>query len=241
MLTSCATLVNQSTKIVTIHTTEPSKIIYKQDTVETENNKTHLKVERKKEVLSIVAKTDSISKTILLEPKNSFMFWFNIPSNYALGMLIDMKNPKRYSYPGKIYLNSEDSINRYCKYGKIDNKGELYLHLSLPHVNSFYLKPMNEGQKINTGFWGLSFGLDYYYSKNQFINLGVSGVMDFFMPLPAAVDIAGEHESMESIYIYLSNNHKIQRFSMGYGLSFARNTWNFNDYGKDPKYEIMAN
>ena len=235
LLSSCATIMNQPLMSMKVHTTEASKIIYKGDTIKTINNKASLWVERKKEILSIVAITDSITKTIEIKPINSFLYWLNIPCSYGIGMLVDMDNPKRYSYPKGIYINSADTISNHYRYSQSGNKGELHLHLSLPHINSFSLKPKNEARKVNTGFWGFSIGFDYYHSNNQFVNLGTSGVMDFFLPVPAAVDLSGENELMSSWYISLSNNHKIKRFTIGYGLSYGRNTWNlsYSDWG-DP-------
>lgn len=232
--TSCATILNGPHKSITVYTTEPSKIILHTDTINTIDNKANFNVERRKEPIIITASTDNLTKEIEVEPKNSFMFWSNI-CNYGIGMFIDRKNPKRYSYPQRIYLNSTDTISRYYKYGKANNKGELLLHLSLPYINSFNLKPKNEGTKINTGFWGLTVGLDYYHSKNQFLNVGVSGVLDFIVPFPAPVDFSGEHEWMSSRYVSVSNNHKLGRFSLGYGLSYAKNTWEFRYYDRfDP-------
>jgi len=214
---------------VRVHTTEPSKIIHRYDTIKTVNNKANLSVERKKEVLSIVAMTDRITKPIEIKPRNSFAYWLNIYPTplFWTGFLIDKNNPKRYSYPKRIYINSADTISKYYSYSQSDNKGEFHLHLSLPHMNTFCLNPKNEDYKVSIGFWGLSIGLDYYHSSNQFINIGVSGVMDFFLPFPAAVDLSGEHEAANSLYVSLSNNHKVGRFSIGYGLSFGRNTWSF--------------
>ena len=164
------------------------------------------------------------------------MYWVNIPYSYGIGMLVDMNNPKRYSYPKRIYINSTDSRSNYYHYSQSDNKGEVHLHLSLPYINSFSLKPKNETRKVNTGFWGLSIGLDYFHSNNQFINIGTSGVLDFFLPFPAAVDMSGENELMSSWYISLSNNHRLGRFSVGYGLSYGRNTWDlsYSDWGDPP-------
>ena len=235
LLSSCATIVNQPYKNVKVYTTEPSKIIYGQDTIKTINNKANLMVERKKELLSIATMTDSITKTIEIKPRNSFMYWCNITHTFGIGLLVDKNKPKRYSYPKRIYINSADTISNYYRYSQSKNKGELHLHLSLPHINSFSLKPQNEARKINTGFWGFSIGFDYYHSNNQFVNLGTSGVMDFFLPVPGAVDLSGENELMSSWYISLSNNHKIQRFTIGYGLSYGRNTWtlSYSDWG-DP-------
>lgn len=234
-MTSCATIMNQMQQNLTIYTTEPGKIIYNRDTAKTINNKANFRVERKKEPISFTVTTDSLTKTFQVASQNSFMYWSNIFCNYGIGMLVDRKSPKRCSYPQRIYFDSTDTINNYSRFGQLYNKGELYLHLSLPHINSFRLIPESEGVKVNTGFWGLTIGLDYYYSKNRFINLGISGVSDFFIPFPAAVDLSGEYELMSSRYISLSNNKRLKRFTIGYGLSYARNTWDFRYYGRfDP-------
>ncbi|MDR0343401.1 MAG: hypothetical protein LBI49_09790, partial [Nocardiopsaceae bacterium] len=166
---------------------------------------------KKDEVFSICAITDSITKNVKIEPTLPLF------------------------YPRLIYLNLADATGKYYRYIP-EKKGELHLHLSLPHVNSFQMSPKDESEKINTGFWGLAIGLDYYHLEKQFINFRFSGVMDFFIPVPAAVDIGGEHETLSSLYISLSNNHKLGRFSIGYGLSYARNNWNFSyeDWGNPP-------
>ncbi len=216
LMTSCASIIY---------------IVVNNDTIKTINNKANLTVKRKKEELRITAYTDSLSKNLRIKPKNSSAYWDNILL-YGIGMLIDMNNPKRYSYPQKIYINSADTINRYFRYGQVNNKGELYLHLSLPHINSFSLVPENEPRKTNIGCWGLTIGLDYYHAKNQFVNLGISGVSDFFVPFPAAVDISGEYELMYSSYISLSNNHKFKRFSLGYGIAYGKNIWDLRYYNQ---------
>lgn len=110
LLTSCATIINQSHKNITVYTTEPTKIALNQDTINTFNNQVTLNVERKNETINFTAFTDSLTKTIAVKPNNSFMYWSNIFCNYGIGMLVDRKNPKRYSYPKRIYINSTDTI-----------------------------------------------------------------------------------------------------------------------------------
>ena len=191
-----------------------------------------MKVERKNESFSIIATTDSLTKSIKIEPRSSIMYWSNICFNYGIGMLVDMKNPKRYSYPDKIYINSADSREDYSTYGKANNKGELYLHLSLPLVNPFRMTLENGETKAKIGVLGITLGLDYYHSKNQFIHLGISGLSGGFSfknsKLEPSEDIFFSDNTLESLaseYISLSNNHKIGRFAIGYGLSCAKNTW----------------
>lgn len=235
LLTSCASIMNQSHTHITVYTTEPSEIILNRDTILTIDNQATLKVERKNEVINIIATSDSLTKEIEVEPKNSIMFYSNIFFNYGFGMLLDRKNPKRYAYPQRIFINSEDTDNRFYRYGHPNMKGDFHMHISMPHINTFMSQPENEESKINTGFWGLTIGLDYYHQKNQFLNFSISGVSDFFVPVPAAIDIIGEYELLSSRYVSFSNNHRLARFTLGYGLSYARNTWDLRFYDRfDP-------
>ncbi len=222
LTTSCATIMNQSHKYVTVHTTKQSKIVYKQDTINTIDNKAHLKVERKKEALSFEVSADTLTKPVRINPKNSMMYWSNIIFNFGLGMFVDNHNPKRYTYPEKIYINSTDVQSKYYRYGKANNKGEVYLHLSLPVPPSFcffLMKPENETGKYHAGMEIVAIGLDYYHSKNQFVHLGGSYYEG------GSLGIKEDREYVNSYYFCLSNNHKIGRFSIGYGLSYAKNTW----------------
>lgn len=89
------------------------------------------------------------------------------------------------------------------------------------------MQPKNENYITNTSYWGTTIGIDYYYKKNQFINFGLSCAFGLIFPLPAAVDFVGNIEFGSSQYIHVSDNRKIKKFSVGYGLCFARNTWNY--------------
>ena len=232
-ISSCATVFNSPTKQIAINTTSPAQVIYNNDTLSTINNRAIIQVPRQKESLIIKIIGDSISKTININSKNSFAYWLNAYPTpmFWTGFSIDKKNPKRYTFPGRVYINTSDSSGKYLRYDHRDKKGQIFLNVSFPWVNSFCLKPDNENYKSNTGFWGLALGLDYYHSKHQFLTLTTSAVTDFFVPVPAAVDYKGLYEIMSSTYIGLSNNHKIRNFSLGYGLSIAHNTWNLHYSG----------
>ena len=227
LLSSCATVGNRPYTRVLISTTKPSQIIYHGDTLQTSRNKVALTVDRKNEPVKITVLNDTLEKYIEIQPTNSFAYWANILYTFGIGMIADKHSPRRYTYPRRIYLNSSDTISEYFKFSQSKNKGELHLHFAIPYINSFSLIPENEKRKSNTGFWGISLGLDYYHSNNEFISLSITGASDFFVPFPAAVDISGEYEQMSSGYLSLSNNHRISRLTIGYGVSYGRNAWEF--------------
>jgi len=210
-----------------IRTTKPSLIIHNGDTITTIKNRAILTLDRNKDPVSIISISDSIQNRTIINSKNSIGYYFNL-FNLGIGMMIEKNKPKRYDYPWKIRINSSDTSTTYYRSDGGPKKGSLFLHLSLPHINSFYFSPDKEKAKSNTGFWGLSIGFDYFHTNNQFFNLSASAVSDFFVPIPAAIDISGEFELMTSTYLSLTNNHKVNHFSFGYGISFVKNTWDLS-------------
>lgn len=223
-LTSCATILNQPITYMHIRTTRPAKIVHDNDTIETKKNKALLTLERSKEPVTITTITDSVKNQIIIKSRNSIAYKYNL-FNLGIGMFIDRNDPKRYDYPWTVKINPIDTILKIYDYYQIPKKGSVLLHISLPWINSFYFRPEDEKLKLNTGFWGAALGLDYFYNNKQFLNFTASAVSDFFIPIPAAIDLSGEFEFMSSYYFSLSNNHKINRLSMGYGISYASNTW----------------
>ncbi|MCC5918632.1 MAG: hypothetical protein JJU02_15020 [Cryomorphaceae bacterium] len=232
LLPSCATMLNSKQTSVKIISNEPISLIINEDTVINNSTEKKISVNRSKEPLIATIYKDNLTKTIKIKPRNSFAYWLNIYPNWHLwtGFLFDKNKAKRYTYPKRVYLDMTDTNRQYYTYLPWRRKGNIDFHLSIPHINIFLLNPENESSKSSIGFWGLTFGLDYYHSKNQFINASISGVSDFFFPIPAAVTIIGEYELMSSIFTTLSNNHRLGHFTFGYGLSYARNIWDYQYY-----------
>jgi hypothetical protein len=242
--TSCATVINGRYTNVVIHTTEPSKIIINQDTLTTTKNEVALALQRKKENVPFAAIVDGkTTDGYVLEPRNSAAFYGNLYYGAlgVAGMAIDWKNPKRFTYRKHVYLNSADTIPIFYNNDQSDKKGRIFLNFSIPYVNMIRLKPIGEPSKNNTGFWGISVGADYYYRSSTFANLTVGAATDFYLPVIGAVSDSGERELMTSVYVSASNNHRLDRLSLGYGLTFARNGWNYSpDLDEPERYRRSA-
>ncbi len=229
-LPGCATLLNSNQTRVSLYTAKPASIIYMGDTLATVNDKVTIRVERDAKNLKVVLLEDSVSKPVTIPSNMSFAWYSNILFNYGLGMLVDARTPKRFGYQRHAFLTSNPSSAGIARIAPYNKKGDLYLHLSLPHVNYFSLYPQSEGRKEKIGFWGITGGLDYFHRHNQFVQLSITGAMDFFFPVPAAIDISGEYELMSTLNVSLTNNHRIRRWKLGYGLSLARNSWEWRYY-----------
>lgn len=216
---------NMPTRKINVYTSESAIVIYKSDTVVTQNNVAKLEVLRSKDSLKLIVKTDSQSQLLKVASKNSFFYWFNIIQNYGIGMMVDRKNPKRYTYKGKLYVNFSDSVFRINPFEDKNRKGNEYFHISLPHFNVFQFKPSDSKRIENAGFWGLSLGYEYYYSDKAYVGFYGDAVTDIFIAVPAPIDYEGAVESMGSAYLSLTNNHRLGRLSLGYGLSYGVNYW----------------
>ncbi|MEZ4995859.1 MAG: hypothetical protein R2824_35915 [Saprospiraceae bacterium] len=228
LCSSCATLFNPRTERIDIITTEPARIVVFQDTFHQIDQRARLQVPRSMQPLRVEVITDSVSNDFFIGSKNSFAYWINIYFNYGLGMLIDSDSPKRYSYPSLVYI---DPLQANGQYHLIDPDGHLnqwHARLYLPYLNFFHLQPDREpDSKSLAGFWGIAAGLDFYHQPNQFAELILSAESGFSFPFPAPVDFSGEYQVADSWHISLSNLHQSGRFSLGYGLSYSRNTWRF--------------
>lgn len=236
---SCATILNPEFKAMTIYTPGPSKIIIQKDTLHTEANEVHFSVPRSKEPLNLRVIADSSDQDLSISARSSFAYYLNIPYNYGLGMLVDKNNPKRYTYPRRIYLDS--SWSRGFKIFPATHRGDLNFQISFPYINSFITQPFGENRKANTGFWGLGAGIDYYHQDRQYLSLNARTVSDFFFPIPAPVTYEGGKDFMSSNYLSLSNHHRINHFDWGYGLSWIENRWGRDVYEEifDPGIQII--
>ena len=113
---------------------------------------------------------------------------------------------------------------------KTYGKGAWDLRLSMPYINHFILKPNGERDISSAGFLGAAIGFDYYHQNTQYLSVIAGGVMDYKIPAPMGIDYDYGEEIVENEFCYstfigLTNNHRYEFFSLGYGLSYSHNAW----------------
>jgi len=197
-----------------------------------------VKVKRSKKDLPIQLITDTLIKDYIIKSSVSPQFaygnlvWVGA-APYAY--IIDLTNQKRFYYGKSAFLDVKDTVSvirtplakHYYHYFSRDfptNKGQIYLKLSIPFINGYFYQPEGEGIRRDVGFWGFSCGLEYYYKENKYLSLTGNAVTGFFVPM-GAVDIKGEYEQMSTLYLSLTDNYKIKRYHLGYGLNYSVNYW----------------
>lgn len=239
LLSSCATVLKRKSCDIKVSSNVEAAQIQVLDS--TYNLPAKFSVKRSKMDLPIRLISDTLTKDFVVKSSlnPTFIFgnllWMEFcPAAY----LIDLTNQKRFYYCKSIFLDKFDTtaiiepvilnkLHKYLSKTYPTYKNQLFLTVSIPWVNNFYLQPNLEPTKFNTGFWGFSAGLDYFYSDTKFFNVSFSVASDFFLPVPAAVDIYGVHEFMYSGYVSFTHNYKVKRFNLGYGINGSANYWEF--------------
>jgi len=221
LLSSCASNLNKSTTKIKVESDQATTIQI--DTVYYRvDPKKNILVQRSKDSLVLIASRESIQKEFKLAPKNSIAYYSNALYTLGIGFLKDAKSDKRYTYQSNVYVDFDNSgITRFAPH----RKGQLEVYLSIPYLNSFFLQPEGESSQSTFGFFGFRTGLEYYYKQNKSIGFSLGAATDFPIPVPASVNYDGEYETSSSIYASITDNVKLNDFSFGYGLNFAKNNW----------------
>jgi hypothetical protein len=171
-MTSCATLLNRRTQA--IHIATDNKITGLRIEQATRLDSTTYVVTRGRQDLTIHFRLDTTEKTLLLRSRNSFAFWFNV-YNYCAGMLIDWKNPKRFSYPAYTYLTTKDTAVERHRYPPTP-KGKVRFSLGFSPAGGFSLAS-SVGRFSAYSPFGLETGLDYFYKPDRYVSLSLGGAI----------------------------------------------------------------
>ena len=222
---SCASLFNESTQQITLSTTSPVTIVSGTDTLGINTTELEIEADRGPENLGIVLYTDTTRKDLLIEPHTSSTYWLNLfPVAYWLGFLIDNNNPKRYAYPGHIYVSMTDTSNTYTLH---DLTKQFSLHVSFPSLSYFTLYHPVKGRRSLSGLFGITLGMDWYYQDNAFASISVGAVGTSWTE-----ENREKFESYENScarYLDVSHNYRLTRSMIGCGLSLTNRSWDFKD------------
>jgi hypothetical protein len=109
-LSSCATLLNREKTILKISSDTESIIVFQKDTIFTNQKQSVIRPLRSKKTIKISVLKDRLKQDFYLKPKLSSIYWLNIYT-YGLGMLIDLKNNKRFRYKHNLHFVT-DSVSK---------------------------------------------------------------------------------------------------------------------------------
>jgi hypothetical protein len=154
---SCASILNKKTTRVKLSADTEANVVYQKDTLFIHKKPIVIKPIRSKEALKITVLKDSLKQDFSIEPKISTWFWVNITHNYALGMLIDFTNNKRFTYKRSLHFVT-DSISNKIVFStkKVTSipKNTFFLYTSPLQFLDFFNEPM------------ATLGAEYSFMKN---------------------------------------------------------------------------
>jgi hypothetical protein len=232
-LTSCVTLFSSKTYNLKIQSTTNSKVKVYDKVYQLPAT---VEVFRSKEDLKISVISDTLAQEINIKSKIDPFYWYGNLPVYYLGYFIDLPSKKKFYYGDEINLEKKDSLKQTFMYtSKTLNifsnasvlkdppkKGNLKIAVSVPVFVNHSFIPENQFRRNYIGSLGLSLGLDYYYSKNKFLNINVTS----YLYTQDNNDFSSKgYSEASSADITLTNNHNFKRISLGYGLSYAKYDW----------------
>lgn len=238
---SCATILNSPVQTIRIATDTSIRHMEVVDCVKIDSvfhkHPAGYIVKRENTPLVIHLYTDTGQRTVLLRPRSSFMYWFNIYCNYGIGMLVDKDNPKRYGYPVYNYFTAAgpDTVVRRRRLAPA-GQGLVRFSAAVSFINVFDLKTPGR-RDYPGGILGLEAGADYFYRDNHYLSLA-AGAGSNATPMEYAG--TGFRTFASSLYVNVANNHVVGSFDFAYGLSFSRLRWKRQSYGMIPAVDSLV-
>ncbi len=118
MLSSCATIFNSRMVSFNIVTKQPAHLVIQNDTINSLSEENHVVVNRSKHNLPITVYNDSLTKSVEVKPTPSAVTFLNLYFSYFffVGLYVDLKTQKGYSYPNTVYIDLADTSSTYFKY-----------------------------------------------------------------------------------------------------------------------------
>ncbi len=188
IFSSCASLFNRPTTRVKIATSTPSKVVIVGDTISTVKAGTKIRVQRSEAPLEVEVIDEEVSRFVEVKSQKSVAYWANglglfvygIPT--VVGVMIDNKSPKKYTYPKNVLINAEALSLDY---------GTFNTYNLAPHTNLLKISPFSYFNAVNprvefafehksSNQWSTQFGASYIlpiniYGFNSLLNQHNSG------------------------------------------------------------------
>jgi hypothetical protein len=224
-LSSCATILNKPVQKIFISTHQNARVQSVGKAVVIDSSlffqpitKAYY-VPRSNEPLVITLEVDSTTKQVSLRPTRSFAYWYNILSNYGIGMLVDKNNMKRYAYPIRNYFSVKDTTITISRFAPVE-KGSMNLTISLPFMTQFTIKTTDRTY-ISAGIFGAEAGWEYYYKRDHYLSLHAGAATDAFGEYIGP----GYFDMGNTLFTSVRNNTIIGSFDFGYGIHLSQLKW----------------
>ncbi len=112
-LCSCATILNGKKDKVYIHAPKNTKVKFDSDEFLVKEDHVTIFPLRSKDSLKFELSNDSISTEFAFRKRTSGIYFLNLMSPYYIGFLVDLTNPKRFSYKRHLQFDIDSTQNTF--------------------------------------------------------------------------------------------------------------------------------
>jgi hypothetical protein len=157
ILNSCTTLLNGTKTKVKIYAPKGTTINYKETNQTLDEDKIEIFPERSKDSLQFIVANDSLTTTLSFRRKTSPLIFLNLPYTYGLGVLVDLTNPKRFTYLRNVNLKIDTTNNQFY------HSDEKIIQFKKETV-FLYTSPLRAMDVLSTPM--LTLGTEYFFVDN---------------------------------------------------------------------------
>jgi hypothetical protein len=116
LFSSCASILNSKTTSINFATSEPARLVIENDTINSNKVGQKIEVARNQLPLNVEIIQDGKTKNIDVYSRNSAAYYANfvgiplygVPT--LIGLVVDNKNPKRYTYPKTVNIDLNEYV-----------------------------------------------------------------------------------------------------------------------------------
>lgn len=221
LFNSCASLINSKTMNVYVSTNDDSATIRIDTSQKYYNLPASINIKRSKSDINLIYTSDSISFPIVLTSNISSAFLFGNLLPFGIpGYLIDVTNPRKYSYPREVTIVN-NGIEHEVFYNDFTTpeKGSFNLRFSIPFFNILTINT-GFGESINTGFWGFITGAEYYFTNHMCVQSNLGIIADFQSPFPSPIDYDSQLKHANALFGDIQLGFDLDFIHLGFGLHF---------------------
>jgi len=227
-LSSCASITNSNTVVVTIHTNKESTVTV--DGYEhSKSTKTAVSLQRKDSNQAITVKSDSLEKTIIIcSEYSNYFLWGNMFCPvfcHAVDYVLS-DNTRIYTYDDDIYIDMNNYIDDYSVSAFWEKRKKRRLSIVVPELNMFSQTVPELTKNINaTGFLGLGLMYEQQYAENKYWSAALEIASDLPVPMPmiGQLNVDRDYGYQFCWHFDIRDNYDINEYlSIGYGLSVNR-------------------
>jgi len=242
LLTSCASLVNKKTTPVNFSTNDDSAQICIIGTQKCYTLPATIYLPRSNSDVYLRYNNDSVNFPIVLKSKLSNPFLFGNLFSFGIpGYFFDMTNPRRFEYPKKInIINNNSSYELDYKNFIIPKEKTLNIKISIPFINIF---SFNDGleESLLGGFYGVSFGAEYYLLDQICISSDIGIMFDMPSPLPSGIDYSMQTEHVFAQYGMIQAGMDLDFIHLDIGLQINQIHYRRQDFNQEEYKYKQAN